>query len=178
MTNGYSYAKDLRDKEKMNEVPRCPGYYKWWAKKEELQQLLEKLEIDETVALQHIETKNFNDVVYYGVYVGIAGKSLRQRIVSNHIKGNTRASTLRYDLACMFGRDIHDELAVNAFLDNLIVEFYPCDAREQAIQAENDHLFGGKYLYVLNNSKNTQHPLAKQVVAKIKEYRKKAKQTI
>lgn len=181
MTMGYFYAKDLRDKEKMREVPRCPGYYKWWAKKEELNQLLEKLDLDEAEALPFIETdKTKEGTSYYCIYIGIE-KSLYNRLKwhitqengEKNVKNGT-LSTLRLSIVSLFGKDPLDSLATNAFIDKLIVDPYPCESYEKAQEKEKEHLCG-EHLYVLNIRDN-KHPLAP--ISKLKEYRKKAKQSV
>lgn len=181
MTMGYFYAKDLRDKEKMKEVPRCPGYYKWWAKKEELNQLLEKLELDEEKALPYIETEELHEgVCYYCIYIGIE-KSLYNRLKwhitqensEKNVKNGT-LSTLRLSIVSLFGETPLDNKATNDFIDKLVVEPFPCETYEKAQESEKEHLYG-EHLYVLNIRDN-KHPLAP--ISKLKEYRKKVKLSV
>lgn len=174
----YFYAKDLRDKNKMKEVPACPGYYKWWAKEEELNQLLYKLDLEKGVALPCIEKNVFDGETRYCIYVGITGKKTLRVRFSQHIKRNTEGSTLRRSLAALFGKNDKDEEAANSFIDKLIVEYFSLDDLQPSDEANNvthkiEQQCLSQNLYLLNIQEN-HHPLAP--VAKLKDYRKKAKE--
>lgn len=180
MTNVYFYAKDLRDKDKMKEVPRCPGYYKWWAKESELLRLLEKLDLSEAETRRHIETKIFDGEAYYCIYVGIENSlyarlkwHITQKNSEKNIKNGT-LSTFRLSIVSLLGQNPLDNRATNDVIDKLIVEPFVCQSYEDAQVKERECLHG-EHLYVLNIRDN-KHPVAP--IAKLKEYRKKAKESV
>lgn len=180
MITKHFFARDLRNTDILKEVPRKPGYYKWWAMKEDLTDLFEQLSVDGSEALPRIETKEFNGVTYYCIYVGIE-KSLYQRM-NWHVnqlnsKENVRngtLSTLRLSITSIFGKDAIDNDATNAFIDKLIVEVFECETYEDAREKELECLHSD-YLYVLNIKDNS-HPLAPK--QKLKELRRNTKQSV
>ena len=183
-------AKSLRSKENLNNVEKKPGYYKWWAKKTEIETILTALELSYSDTLQKIEKCNIEGEEYYCIYIGIAIKeSISQRLnwhinqknTLSQIKNGT-LSTFRRSIAAVVCGDLSDTQLTNDFIDLLKVETFPLDlpvksqeAKEEIQKIEKD-LLNGKYLYLLNIQEN-KHPMApkkklkqirKMVVAKIK----------
>ena len=178
---GYFKAKDLRKGYNLVCVAARPGCYKWWATEGSLKKLFGKFELDEPKALSYIEKKEFNGEIRYCVYFGIAGRETLRKRFSQHIKGNTKGSTLRQSLASLFGRDFKDERAADEFIDELIVEYHskdmqPSEKADKIVRDEEQ-----KYLcenFCILNTQDNKHPLAIGTVAKLKDYRKKAKQSV
>ena len=170
----------MRDKEKMKEIPKRPGYYKWWAKEEDLELILDKLKCNNEEVRLCIEAKKFFGEVYYCIYIGIE-KSLYARlkwhITQNNNEKNVRngtLSTLRFSIVSLFDKDPTNNNSVNEFINKLVVEPFECDTYEQAQKIEREHL-QGEFLYLLN-IKDNKHPLAPYKI--LKAYRHKAKQTV
>ena len=76
-------AKSLRDKTMLKQIPNNkPGYYKWWAREEDIIFLFNKLGFEFVDYKQDIETNNG----FFCIYVGVAIKgSIRDRL-DWHIK--------------------------------------------------------------------------------------------
>lgn len=78
----------------------------------------------------------------------------------------------------MFGKNAKDEDAATSFIDKLIVEYFSLDDLQLSDEANNvthkiEQQCLSQNLYLLNIQEN-HHPLAP--VAKLKDYRKKAKE--
>ena len=101
------------------------------------------------------------------IYTGIAGTSIRGRILRNHLGGNAGRSTLRKSLGCMFGYTLirmdkkdpdnghvrfnaDDEGELSAWMkENLIFHYLPCDTPKVL-----EHELIGRYNPPLNLSGN------------------------
>ena len=100
---------------------RFTGLYKWWAKKSEVEEILEKLSSTLTFSeiKPYIEHEKVDDKDYYCIYVGIANpKPVLARVVAQHIYGSGK-STLRKTLTSLLGT----KKAVDDFIDKLFVGF-------------------------------------------------------
>jgi len=135
----YFEIKDLRDRDLRilrNEIPNSPGVYKWWCCEELLKTILKGLDLDFAECKKHIENipnlvilkvdknsivhKHINNDVFYCVYVGDTAQ-LRRRIISNHIVGNIRGSTLRKTICAVLVGCVNEDM-VNKIQDDMIIE--------------------------------------------------------
>ena len=148
-------------------IPDLPGVYKWWCTKETLQYFINEIaSFSRTTGKaftlncndieEQIEHKFFEKYGHelYCFYVGKADSNhgLRDRIISNHIKGNVNGSTLRKSIYSLkFGDfDSHNETHknndrgyVNEILDAVYIEWqdYPqAQVHENEIREINSHL--------------------------------------
>ena len=119
-------AEKLRNKAVLNNVSVRPGYYKWWAKKAELDVILSALNAETPEITAALEEKEG----LYCIYVGIAVKeSLRKRLdwhvndkhTASKVKNGT-LSTLRQSIASIVAHNQYDKKATDAFIDKLYVE--------------------------------------------------------
>lgn len=157
-------AKDLRDKNYLLKISnKKPGYYKWWANKEQLELILK--ELDEK--LENIESYIEKKDNKYCIYVGIAVReSIRARL-NWHINdkhSDTRVktgtlSTLRNSIASIVSHNVYDKEATNKFIDLLEIEYYESyypiksdNAKQELHNKERDLL--SKNLYILNIQEN------------------------
>ena len=118
------------DKNVAQFIPNEPGIYKWWCNKETLDHILSRINTDSPTLLNAIETCQVDGSTLFCIYVGKAGgrNTLRRRIISQHIKGNCKASTLRKTLfALFFGPDSQsttckefDKKELNDLLDTFL----------------------------------------------------------
>ena len=177
-------AVALRDKMNLNAIPDDkPGYYKWWANKDELLIILDKLNMQFDDIANSLERKDGK----YCIYVGVAIKeSIRKRLnwhvndkhTDNRVKNGT-LSTLRKSIVSLVGDDAFDKAATNEFIDRLDIEYYSSDnpIKSQAAMVElhtiEKDLLSGKYLYILNIQEN-KHALAPKQL--LKQFRKQAKE--
>ena len=163
-------AKELRDIDKLNNIPSDkPGYYKWWARESDLKFILKNLgkEFEDMKAFFE-----YSDDGSYCIYIGIATKeSLRSRlnwhINTNSTKSNIKnrtLSTLKQSISALVCRNMADDEKTNNFIDNLYVEYFLCnceikseDALKQIKEIENSHLKNNDNLYILNIQEN-KHP--------------------
>ena len=126
-------ACELRDKSELNNIDkRRPGYYKWWADREHLETILNKLNLTFNEVCSDIEEANFEGRKWYCVYIGIAVKEsvkarlnwhINQKHTYNQVK-NGMLSTLRKTIASIVGVNMLDKEATNIFIDSLMVEFF------------------------------------------------------
>ena len=68
-------ARDLRDKDNLLKIEDKPGYYKWWATREDLDFILERLSVSFDDIKSGLESRDG----LYAVYVGIAVREVRQK---------------------------------------------------------------------------------------------------
>ena len=179
-------AKDLRSKVNLSKIPNDkPGYYKWWAKKEQLDVLLKELDVQFKDIEQYLEQDKDNDL--YCIYIGIAVKeSIRARLnwhindrhSASQVKHGT-LSTLRQSIASIVAHNQYDKVATNNFIDLLKVEYYEFGypikseiAKKEIHKIELDLL--AKHLYILNIQENN-FPQAKPIKTKLKQLRKSSK---
>lgn len=180
-------AKELRPTEqgrspKLLEIETRPGYYKWWAKKSELNDLLKGL--GETFSNVKDDIEKEDDL--YCIYVGIARTSLRQRlnwhVNDKHTKKrveNGFLSTLRKSLSSVIAKDQYDKDKTNDFIDKLVVEFFYTGYKTKSEESTKKLLsieknLIGKNLRILNIMENN-HPKAAKIKKRLQELRKEAK---
>ncbi len=176
-------AIKLRAKERLIEISNAPGYYKWWASKEEFDFMLKKLDVNYENIKDAIETRN--DL--YCIYIGIAVKeSVRERLnwhindrhTTSQIKHGT-LSTLRQSISSIVVQNQHDKKSTDDFINKLYVEYYYSknkiksdEAKKELHKAEVELL--SEHLYILNIKDNA-HPLAYSIKKKLKLLRKISK---
>lgn len=160
-------VSELRAAGRNNGIPKLPGVYKWWCSKETLKYFIKQIssfsslsgvsfQISDQEIESQIEHKNFPELgmTLYCFYVGKANANngLRSRIISNHIKGNVVASTLRktiYSLEYGYYDRYNDEHKrrnksyVNEILDSVYVEWQDYEESEVELVEKceiNSHL--------------------------------------
>ena len=131
------YVKQLRNCRKLrSEIPAACGVYKWWCKKELLDNIIRNLNLPsncindiEMVDKKVIRECHENEVIestvnenYYCIYVGDTS-NLRSRILTQHLGGNVKGSTLRLTIAAVIlGRG--DENEINDIEDKMIIDVF------------------------------------------------------
>lgn len=132
MNSNYNFVKasELRSNGTRIIPNNKNGYYIWWASNEFVDEIYDRLDIEEKNKFKDITQKKCG---YYCVYFGIAPKkSLRSRI-NSHIKKknnpmyNVSKSTLRKSLTALFKINKEDCDGTNKLIDKLFVEFFPID---------------------------------------------------
>lgn len=176
-------ASLLRNKDNLLLISNLPGYYKWWAKKTELDLILNNLNVQSQIIENAIETKE--DL--FCIYVGIAAKeSVRSRlnwhINDSHTKSrveNGTLSTLRQSISSIIARNQYDKNATDSFIDKLYVEYFysnnpiKSEAAKKELHNIEIHLLA-EYLRILNIQDN-HHPLSERIKYELKKLRKESK---
>ncbi|UTC62504.1 hypothetical protein E4O05_00895 [Treponema sp. OMZ 787] len=178
-------AIELRNKENLQKIKKMPGYYKWWAKRTELDIILNELNVNFDDVKSSIETK----LDMFCIYVGIAAKeSIGERLnwhvndkhTTTSVKYGT-LSTLRQSIASIVAHDQYNKKATDDFIDKLYVEYFFNDHRIKSGDAKNEltcieRQLLQEYLRVLNIMENN-HPCAKEIKKELKRLRKISKNT-
>lgn len=160
-----------------------PGYYKWWADRESLDIVLNKLEVSFEEIEPYVETRE--DL--FCIYVGIAVKeSLRKRLdwhvnqrhTASAVRNGT-LSTLRQTISSLVAHDQSAEEATNEFIDRLKVEYHESsfgikssEASDELHRIEREAL--SSHLCILNIQENN-HPQVFEIKRKLKQLRKESK---
>ena len=177
-------AKDLREKDNLLKIPNDkPGYYKWWAKREQLNLLLKEL----NVSFDSIEKYLDIDNDLFCIYVGIAVReSIRARLnwhvndkhKASQVKNGT-LSTFRQSISSIVAHNQYDKESTNKFIDLLKIEYFELDfpikseiAKEKLHKIERELL--SKNLYILNIQEN-KFEQAKPIKTTLKRLRKESK---
>lgn len=176
-------ASLLRIKENLKRISDKPGYYKWWAKKEDVEILLEKLDVDITFEDIESDIEKKEDMDLYCIYIGIAEKeSIRNRLNWHVNQGHKQSaiksgylSTLRQSLSSLLSQNQKDEEATNQFIDNLYIEYFEVAGEDKKELREIEKKEMGKHLYILNIHGN-RHSKVGEIKKKLKELRKAGKQ--
>lgn len=179
MSNYFFSVINLK-KEMCASVPKTPGVYKWWAKRDILEKLLGKLNLKIDDVLQYLEVVDG----YFCIYIGIA-KSMQMRlnwhILDKHTKSSVKSgylSTLRQTLSSIFGADMMDEKTTSEIIDKLSLTYEIVAGDEDCAinkikEKEKFLLRNNPKLYILNIHGN-KHPMAQN--AKLRQLRTRAKQ--
>ena len=177
-------AYRLREKEELKKIPNDkPGYYKWWATREDFEHILRVLNINFADIENALEVKD----TYYCIYIGIAAKeSVRQRL-DWHINDkhtvskvcNGTLSTLRQSLSSVYAHNQYDKATTNACIDRFKVEYFCIDTAIKSSETvvalhETERALLCDHLYVLNIMDN-HHPLATDIKKTLKRLRKESK---
>ena len=173
-------AIELRNKENLQKIKKLPGYYKWWAKRTELDVILTELNVKFDDVKSSIETKSG----MFCVYVGIAVKeSIRDRlnwhVNDKHTESSVKygtLSTLRQSIASIVAHNQYDKEATDNFIDKLEVEYF---FNEHPLKSTNANIeltdiekrLLQEHLRVLNIRDNN-HPCAKEIKKELTRLRK------
>ncbi len=163
-------------------IENKPGYYKWWAKKEEFDFLLNKLNVNYDDIEDSLDIKDDLFCIYVGIAVNESvAKRLDWHINEKHSFSKVKhkyLSTLRQSLSSVISNNQADEMSTNEFIDKLKVEYFLFDypiksdeAKSEIKAIENELL--EKNLYILNIQDN-KHPLAKPIKKTLKKLRKES----
>ena len=95
-------AVKLRDKSEIKKIENKPGYYKWWAKKEEFDLILDKLNVNYETIKNSIEIKD--DL--YCIYVGIAVKESIGDRLNWHVDNKHSISKVKHGFLSTFRNSI------------------------------------------------------------------------
>ena len=172
------HAKDLRRKESIEIIPNDqPGYYKWWACRDEFDMILAALEVRYDDVASYVEV---NSNCQYAIYVGIAAKeSIRKRldwhVNDKHTKSKVlhgTLSTLRQSISSIIARNQFDKEATDNFIDKLDIEYHTIDAAIGSQEAKNqlheiERQLLAEHLYLINIQEN-HHPAADKTKKKLK----------
>ena len=179
-------ASSLRNKEELNKTPNDkPGYYKWYATKEDLALLLNNLGYSIDELINDIETKDNLYCVYIGVAIKESIKSrLNWHVNDKHTETSVKQgflSTFRQSISSVIAHNQYDEKSTNDFIDRLYVEYFVIDAPIKSEKAKRiiepiEKELINSYLRILN-IKDNKYPLMldKGIKKKIKIIRKEAK---
>ena len=177
-------AKELRDKDSLDKIPNDkPGYYKWWAKKKELNELLKGLGTSFTFVAKDIEK---NDSLYC-IYVGTAIRESLQKRLDWHVNDkhadravrNGIVSTLRQSIASIICHNQYDKNGTNSFIDKLYVEWFPVNCIIKSEDAKSkisikEKKLINQYLRILN-IKDNNHTNGQEIKKQLKKLRKESK---
>lgn len=176
-------AVKLRDKSEVKKIENKPGYYKWWAEREDFDLILDKLNVNFDTIKDSVEIKD--DL--YCIYVGIAvkesvGDRLKWHVNDKHTISNVKhgfLSTFRNSISPIISDDLLNKEETDEFIDKLKVEYFLSsydikseDAKNEIETIEKDLLV--RNLYVLN-LKDNKHPLSKPIKKELRALRKEAK---
>ena len=133
----------------MSAIPDLPGYYKWWAPEHIVKKLLKDFY---NPLLPHL-TRGTGDLSgYYYIYVGIATKSLRDRLDWHINQKNCHSavqsgflSTFRTSISSLVSGDQSDTDGTNDIIDEMLVQYW---ADEQFKQIEHSEM--GRHVLPLN----------------------------
>ena len=133
------FARDLRSKMELQQVPNDkPGWYRWWATKHALEQLLDSRYVSKNYLneIQPYLRKGEADLEgYFCIYVGVAIKeSIRARLdwhvnqlhTNNAVQYGT-LSTLRQSIASLVAGNQYVETTTNQLIDMLVIEYHTID---------------------------------------------------
>lgn len=174
-------ASLLRIKENLKRISDKPGYYKWWAKKEDVEMLLEKLDVDMT--FEDIESDiEKKDMDLYCIYIGIAEReSIRNRLDWHVNQGHKFSaiksgylSTLRQSLSSLLSQNQKDEEVTNQFIDNLYIEYFEVAEEDKKELRKIEKEAMERHLYILNIQGN-HHSKVGEIKKKLKELRRAGK---
>ena len=178
-------AIELRNKENLQKIKKLPGYYKWWAKRTELDVILTELNVKFDDVKSSIETKSGMFCIYVGIAVNEpVVDRLNWHVNDKHTESSVKygtLSTLRQSIASIVAHNQYDKEATDNFIDKLEVEYFfndnpikSTDAKNELTDIEKQLL--QEHLRVLNIRDNN-HPCAKEIKKELKRLRKISKNT-
>jgi len=192
-------ARELRgDKESFTDVIKKhpnldrPGYYRWWAKKDELEKLFNTKLLDKKyLDLIKLKPSGKGELEsYYHIYTGVAIKEslydrlnwhINQKHTENAIKYGI-LSTLRQSISSLIydGKQEQAEETTNKFIDELKVEYFPLDHEIKSDEAkiiieakEKEDI--NNYILILNIKGNKKNEL-KDFKNDLKQLRKQSRE--
>ena len=152
-----------------------PGVYRWWFKKEAVENLLSS--VKDLVEWNKIQQKNINDQDYLALYFGMT-KNVNNRfkwhISQKHSPSAIRRgfiSTLRRTLSALLDIPLSmSENMINEFIDaNCILEWEYCGSEEEAKTIEKKEITKFYYPLNLHSNKNISKELKSIFSQKRKE---------
>ena len=157
-------AKDLRKDTEIKKIPEGIGYYKWFASIDDLKMILNKLELSfDSIPSDQWEIENG----LYCIYLGIARKSLRERLdwhVNNHhtlkFVSSGYLSSLRQSLSSILFSDQSKEKETNDFIDRLLIHYYYFENLNPESKTDRKTIENleteliNEHLHILNDKKN------------------------
>ncbi len=190
-TNNVVYAKELRNLNELKKIPKdMPGWYRWWADKSALKEILDSPYIGEkyfSTLLPYLTTKKIENKIYYYIYVGVAVREsiqarLNWHVNQKHSKSSVQSgflSTLRQSLSSLVAGNQYNEEKTNAFIDKLVIEYYPVNekiksknAKEKIEEIEKGEM--SKNVLPLNIRDN-KNGIVKDYLKELSRVRKKSK---
>jgi len=181
-------AKLLRNPAELAKLPGDrPGWYRWWAPEAEARALLDSPYLPQKYSpslLAMLPRGNGVLADFCAVYTGIAVKEplrarldwhINQRHRESAVKSGT-LSTLRQTLSSLLAGDLMNETAANAFIDKLLVEYYPLDLPVGSEEAKrflesNEQKEMDERLFILN-IKDNRRSEAQSFIRDLKRARK------
>lgn len=177
-------ASYLRKKEVLEQITnKKPGYYKWWAKKEDVEILLKKLDVDITFEDIESDIEKKEGMDLYCIYIGIAEKESIGNRLDWHVNQEHKPSaiksgylsTLRQSLSSLLSQNQKDEGVTNQFIDKLYIEYFEVAGEDKKELREIEKKEMEKHLYILNIHGN-HHSKVGEIKKKLRELRKAGKQ--
>ena len=175
-------ASSLRNQEELKKISSKPGYYKWWVSKTELDFILKSLNVSFSEIENALETKDG----LFCVYVGIAKRSLRERLnwhvndphTAQRVESGT-LSTLRQTISSIVSHNQYDKASTDLFIDKMFVEAFINDSSAVSDEAAKilhttEKNLLSRYLRILNIQDN-HHPLSEPIKTTLKELRKQSR---
>ena len=155
----------LRDVNERKQFEGKKGYVKWWAKKTELDSILDKIDVDYEDIKEYLEINNDLYCIYVGKSQGrVLSQYLRQEINGKHTKISqktgkfafrTSIPILKRYISSIFFKNQAFEEETNEFLDKLKIEVIVIDEFSEIqdikteISNQVNHLFE-KNFYIFN----------------------------
>lgn len=157
-------------KNNLDELEDKQAYVKWWAKRNELDLLLDKLNVNFEDIKDALDVKD--DL--YCIYIGQS----KNRVISEYLRMQFfDKSSFTISISSLLTSTPLDKEVVKDFMDKLKVEIFSVNLPVKSEEAKNelDSSISAcleKNLYILNSQKNY-HPLAKNIKKTLSEIRKK-----
>lgn len=149
-----TFAEILGKEAKIHNCYRNPGCYKWWAREDDVKDLLckitdEKIDFDQIKKMKIFEHKNIAKEDFYCIYVGKAN-NLYDRLKDHAEK--TEQSTLRRTICSLVCNDNDSLKEINNEIDRWLktfkVQYFPLFEPEWTERKK-----GNYRVYYLNNTK-------------------------
>ena len=170
---------DLRNE--LKNLEEKQAYVKWWARQNELDLILDKLNINFDEVKDALDIKNDLYCIYLGSSTnGEIGNYLNYQLNGKHTKSTIQSglSTFRRSVASIVSFNQADEEGTNEFLDKLKIEIFYIEYPPKSSEAKNEierivNECLEKNLYLLNINGNN-HYLAKNTCDNLKQLRKES----
>ena len=185
-------ARELRNEELLKNVSdKMPGWYNWWAKDNEIKNILESENLSKKYYCEFKDylTKGIGELNdYYCIYTGVAIKdSIRSRldwhICQTHTLSLVKSgflSTFRQSISSLISGNQMDEYNTNLFIDKLKIEYYSIEytiGNEKAkyfLDKNEKNIMANNFL-ILNIQGNKKKEL-QEFLSDLKKARKNSKQ--
>lgn len=162
---------------KKSTISTEPGIYRWWFPKACAEGLLSALD---GINVQQIQKRDFDENdEYWCLYFGISQdlkQRLRWHVMQHHSASAVKSgylSTLRQTLSALIGKaESQSEDAVNEILDKCYLEYGSTDSYIAAAGVEEHELTNNYYPLNLQNNKNVDGRVLKQLIALRKRFKR------